>query len=253
MDTMDFNPAPTPPPAPRRQQSGAIWNILTVLVLFVVGCVAIFSLAIFTNPYTAFNPFPPPTLAPTIVIPTSTPTPVVILPPTWTPTVTLPATETFTPTPTETLPPTPTPITLTPTTQPSPTVPQGGYPYVVREGSPKAIPNIYHPELGCNWMGVGGQVIDMSGAPVTGLIMKLGGSLPGVTLASNTLSLTGVAINYGRAGYEFTLADHPVASRQSLWIQVLDQQGTPLSEKVFFNTFDSCEQNLILLDFKQVR
>jgi len=123
----------------------------------------------------------------------------------------------------------------------------------VRQGFPKAIENIYHPELGCEWMGVGGQVVDLSDAPVTGLIVRLGGRLPGVKIEENTISLTGVALNYGRSGYEFKLADQPIASQGLLWVQLINQSGVPISEKVYFDTFDSCTQNLILIDFKQTR
>jgi hypothetical protein len=160
---------------------------------------------------------------------------------------------TETPTPTSTLPPTPTPVTLSPTPPFTPTPPPEGYPYAIRTGFPKAIENIYHPELGCEWMGVGGQVVDINDAPVTGLIVRLGGSLPGVKIEENTISLTGVALNYGRSGYEFKLADGPIASRDSLWVQLLNQAGVPISERVYFDTYESCTQNLILIDFKQVR
>jgi hypothetical protein len=74
-------------------------------------------------------------------------------------------------------------------------------------------------------MGVGGQVVDMSGAPVTGLIIRLGGALTGLQLSPPLLSLTGVAPNYGQSGYEFTLAEKPVASKEALWLQLLDQAG----------------------------
>ena len=102
-------------------------------------------------------------------------------------------------------------------------------------------------------MVVGGQVVDMSGGPVTGLVIRLGGGLPGVSIPDNLMSLTGVAPNYGRAGYEFTLADMPIRSRDSLWVQLLNQVGGPLSAKVYFDTYDNCEQNLIIVDFKQVK
>ena len=123
----------------------------------------------------------------------------------------------------------------------------------MREGSPSAVQNLFHPELGCDWMGVGGQVVDMSEAPVTGLIIRLGGNLPGVVLPQPMLSLTGVALNYGPGGYEFQLAEKPVGSKGSLWVQLLDQVGIPLSEKVAFDTFNDCGKNLILINFKQVR
>jgi len=230
-----------------------ILNILTFFVLIAfIGVVCVFSV-IFVNPYIPFNPFPPPTAQPTAALPTETPTSIIVLPPTWTPTLTIQPTETSTPSPTSTQTATPTQFVLSPTPSATFTVPPEGYPYQVRQGSPKAIPNIYHPELDCQWMGVGGQAVDLSGGSVTGLIIRLGGNLPGVNLPDDMISLTGVALNYGRGGYEFTLADRPIASKGSLWLQLLDQSGIPLSEQVYFDTYDSCEQNLIIVDFKQVR
>jgi hypothetical protein len=239
-----------------QHRSALIWNILTILALLGVACIGCLFLTIFTNPRSAFNPFPPPTLPAVMQLPSSTPTSSVILPATWTPTFTPIPTITNTPQPTSTLPPTPTPITLTPTvpaTPMTPTPPPGGYAYEVRQGSPKAIPNIYHPELACNWMGVGGQAIDMNNSPVTGLIIKLGGRLTGVNIPDHLMSLTGVALDYGRAGYEFKLADTPIASKASLWVQLLDQSGVPLSDQVFFDTYSSCDKNLIIIDFKRVK
>ena len=123
-----------------------IWDILTILTLFVLAGVVVVVLQIMINPYTAINPFKPPTLPPTIAIPTSTAT-LRALPPTWTPegftgeqpavagpgvtlapSSTLPATATgftlptFTPTSTVTNTPTNTPtITQTPTVTNTPT------------------------------------------------------------------------------------------------------------------------------------
>jgi hypothetical protein len=248
MDSFDYNDY-----VPRQSRAGLIWSILTILTLMCVLCVAGVALVIFANPNSALNPFPPPTPPSLAHLPTETPTDVVFsLPPTWTATSTLMPSPTDTPVPTDTQLPTPTPITITP----SPTItappPPGGYPFEVRHSNPKAIPNIYHSELGCNWMGVGGQVVDMSNAPVVGLIIKLGGRLPNLTFHDDMISLTGLASSYGRSGYEFTLADHPIASSGRLWVQLLSQAGGPLSDQVYFNTYDSCEQNLIIIDFVQV-
>ena len=102
-------------------------------------------------------------------------------------------------------------------------------------------------------MGVGGQVIDMSNAPVIGLIIKLGGRLQGVRFSEDLISLTGLALSYGRSGYEFKLADQPIASRGQLWIQLLSQEGGPLTGPINFDTYESCEQNLIIIDFVQIR
>jgi len=240
--------------SPPRNPAGIIWGILTTLILLGVVCVTAGFLVIYMDPTSAFNPFPPPTLPPPLMLPSETPTDVVYsLPATWTATFTVAPLPSETPLPTATQPPTPTPITITPSPTISPTPPPEGYPFQVREGNPKAIPNIYHPELGCNWMGVGGQVIDMSNAPVIGLIIRLGGRLPGVTIPEDLISLTGLALSYGRSGYEFKLTDRPIASRGQLWIQLLNQEGGPLSNQVYFDTYESCEQNLIIIDFVQVR
>jgi len=117
-----------------------IWDIMTILVLLVaVGLIIVFA-QVFINPQIDYNPFPPPTLIPTVDIPTATPT-LKRLPPTWTatpkvnvlgtveatratlrPSQTVPASatvlvlSTYTNTPTNTSTPTNTPtITNTPT------------------------------------------------------------------------------------------------------------------------------------------
>jgi len=237
---------------PKRKRSARLLNFLTLTAILGVLFVSAAFMVIYKNPYSFLNPFPPPALP--VLAPTATATSIMALPPTWTPLPTLPPTATETARPTATIPPTPTPFTLL-TLAPTPTAaePPNGYPFDVQTGSPVAIANIYHPELGCDWMGVGGQAVDMSGAPVTGLIIRLGGSIPGINLPAMLMNLTGVALNYGRGGYEFTLADHPIASKQSAWVQLLDQSNLPLSPKVYFNTYEDCSKNLIIVNFKQVR
>ena len=93
----------------------------------------------------------------------------------------------------------------------------------------------------------------MQDRPVTGILVLLGGTLEGKTL--NAVTMTGTALNYGPAGFEFELADHPVATSNNLWIQLVDQSYIPLSGKVYFDTFadEACEKNLIIINFKQVR
>ena len=86
----------------------SIWDILSVLVLISAVIVIAVIGSIFTNPTSSINPFPPPTMVPTIDIPTSTPT-FVRLPATWTP---VPPVSTSTPRPTGTLPPTATLVSI---------------------------------------------------------------------------------------------------------------------------------------------
>ena len=100
-------------------------------------------------------------------------------------------------------------------------------------------------------MGVGGQALDMQDAPIVGTTIELGGWLGSDSV--DMLSLTGTALQYGTAGYEFTLSNQPVATQKTLWVQLLDQAGLPLSNRVFFSTYEDCQKNLILITFKQVR
>ena len=143
-----------------------------------------------------------------------------------------------------------------PCTPPQPTAentrdPADGMPFVMQDGNPQYIPNIYHPDDGCSWLGVGGQVTGLNGGPVLYLSIKLGGSLNGESV--DMITISGTAPQYGQAGYEFKLSDQPVDSAQHLYVQLLDQADLPLSEKYYFDTFNDCEKNLILINFKQER
>jgi hypothetical protein len=249
---------------PANPLSGLFWNILTLfLLLGIVGMLGLFGL-IYTNPFTSLNPFPPPksesiliqntavmiadTITPTITL-TNT-----IFPPTWTPTLTFTPTFTLTVepyTPTSTATETQTATTLMTATETALPTDRPDMPFALL-GTPAAVSStIIHAGSDCQWMGIGGQVLDMQDAAIVGITIELGGKLNGKWI--DLLSLSGTALQYGTAGYEFTLSDQPIASVQSLWIQLLDQAGLALSNRVYFDTYTECEKNLVLITFKQVR
>ncbi len=228
--------------------------------LFLVGtlCTVGGCTVLMVNPYAGFNPFPPPTLPPTIEIP-PTPTPP-LLPPTWTPTATNTptATATFTPThtPTATIPPTVTPTLLpgtTPTvvaTAPGPTatpLPRFG----AQAGTPAyQSSRVFHPEAGCNWLSVGGQVLEADGAPVAAdppLFVLVRGLLNGQPV--DQLALVGMAAQFGPAGFEVQLAAQPVDSSQAVYAQLVDINGYALSDPIFFDTHADCDRNVVVLNF----
>jgi len=240
-----------------------LWNILAVVMLLLTLAAAGYVGLIFINPNSPLNPFPPGTAQPTVtLIPTLDligPTATIRnqLPPTWTPTPspepTLANVDSVTPTasrtpisgPSATLEPT---FTATvPTLTPTP----GKYPFVMQDGSPAYVANLFHPDLGCAWMGVGGQALDRRGSPVIGLVVQVGGTLNGTTFDTQ-LSLTGVAKEYGPGGYEIQIFGAPLDSTEELYIQLFDP-GTnqPVSEKTYFDTKNSCTENLILITFQQ--
>lgn len=247
MDTFEE----TPQKPRRKRSSDLVWNILTVVILLCVLCSGGALASVFVNPAGGINPWPPPTdiIVPTLPFtPTPTVTPRFTMQPSWTPTLE-PILPTNTPRPTNTPLITDTPIGYLPPSTPTP----GGFAFVVQNGSPSAISGAgFHPDAGCGWMGVAGQATSLNGSPVIGLFVQLGGSLGGRPIETK-LTMTGTAVQYGPGGFEFTLADQPVASQGTLWIQLLDQQNLPLSDKIYFDTFTECEKNLVIIYFTQVK
>jgi hypothetical protein len=242
------------PPSPKRKRksSSLVWNVLTILVLVTTLCVASVFFLIYVDPHSNINPFPPPTLFPSPAAPTITVTPRFTLVPSWTPTNTNPLVVSYpeaTEIPVETKEPTPSPLPAEPTV----TSPPGGYAFVVKDGSPSAIASsTFHPELGCDWSGVAGQATSLNGESLQGLFVQLGGSLPDTSAVEN-LAMTGLATQYGVGGFEFTLAHSLLASSGALWIQLLDTQSLPLSDRIYIDTYADCEKNLVIIQFDQVR
>ncbi|MCS6908496.1 MAG: hypothetical protein RML93_11540 [Anaerolineales bacterium] len=233
-----------------RRLPTTVWNLLTVLFLLMTCCAASATLAIYVDPYSSLNLFPPPTPIQPIQPPTLTPTPLQILPPTWTPSPTVTPIPTSTPTHT----PTPT-LTTTPTQTEAPTptpLPPELVLYTLGPGSPKAMASTaFYPDFGCKWAGVAGQIFAANGEPVPlgSVVVLVGGTLNGERI--ELLSLSGMAPQYGPSGYEVVLGDIPIASQGSLYIQLFDPQGRPLTDRIYFETFGACEQNLVLINFVQ--
>jgi hypothetical protein len=119
--------------------------------------------------------------------------------------------------------------------------------YQLQPGSPLAMENVFHQERGCNWMGIGGQVFGESGQPIGMLVVEVGGQLEGKKIEA--LTLTGSASQWGPGGFEFDLAEKPILSSESLWVQVLDLEGNPLSEQVYIDTFEDCDRAVLMVNF----
>ncbi|MGB9521468.1 MAG: hypothetical protein ACPL6F_01805 [Anaerolineales bacterium] len=224
------------------------WNCGTIVLLLLSFCILGTALIIFLNPHSGLNPFPPPSIPTAMELPSSTPTAIQILPPTWTP---IPS---HTPRPTRTPPPSATftatlPPTATETATPT-LLPEQDVHYKLSPGSPKATSSKpFHPESDCNWFGIAGQVLDEKGKPVAnGSIILIVSGWLGDNPIEKT-AIVGMAPQYGPAGFEIVLGDTPIASQSSLTIQLYDTQGIPLTNPIPFDTYDTCEQNLILLNF----
>ena len=130
-------------------------------------------------------------------------------------------------------------ITQTPTATP--------FPLGVQLGSPQSLPNFAYPELGCQWMGVAGQIFKSDGTPLVDLVVEAGGIVGGQVVEG--LAVTGSSVVYGPGSFEIKLADAPYQSSGAVWVQVLDLDGLPLSAPIYFQTEAECDVNLTLINF----
>jgi hypothetical protein len=173
-----------------------------------------------------------------------------------------PAVPTFTPVPSET--PQASPTTLQPTISATATrlppatasaiapVTSTPLPYFeVQQGSPLYVRNLFHPEKGCHWLGIGGQVLGMDGRPLGGILLEAGGSLAGKDVFA--LGLSGASPRYGASGYELTLAEEATDSLDTVWILARDLQGRRLSDHIYLDTYSDCQKNLAYIILIQTR
>jgi hypothetical protein len=231
------------------------WDMLTVVMVLMTLCACGFFSSILMNKNSPLNPFPPATDVPPP--PTATMTPLGYEP-TWTPTPTVEPTETPTKRPTYTTVPTFTPfklttatLTFTPTITvvasrtPHPT----GAPYTVTVSYKESA--TFRADTSCASMYVAGQALDAKNSPVVGFRVKIGGSVPGKNFSTLPPTLTGLATAYGPSGFEFDLGLKPVASTKTLWIQLFDLSGAPVTEQYKLDTKSECKSNLIYVRFQQ--
>ncbi len=226
---------------------GLIWNILTGLTIVAAITIGLVFLMIFINPQSGLSPLPPPPMPALVKTQTPSPTPKEVLPPTWTPTMVSPQEPTASPTTTDT----PIPNTPTPAVSPSPRAPgTSAVSFILQEDSPEHTENFAHEDAGCQWLGVAGQVFDSEGEPIQDILVTVKGTLGEEEI--NKFIFTGMAPEYGDGGYEVKLSDQPQDTQETLYIQLLDQtDNLPLSEKFYFNTFEDCERNLVVINFQQ--
>ncbi len=191
------------------------------------------------------NILPPGGLGPRV--PTATPT-TVQLQPTWTASPTLELTPSNTPRPTFTPFFTNTPFSLVPPTK---TPKPNATPKAPFSASTQTVEStVIHPDLACNWAGIGGTVVDVNGSHVVGTVVVLRGTLDGKTMEQQTV--TGINKEYGQSGFEFVIGSAPVASRNTLYVQLVDLQNIPLSDPVYITTSSDCTKNLVLVRFKKI-
>jgi len=227
-----------------------VWNFLTLVVMLGICYLAYIFLTIFINPNSPINPFPPAPLPTLYLYESATPT-ITIIPreATWTSTMTIQPSPSRTKAPTWTL----IPQMITPSitaTEPTSTItitPMPASAKITYLASTE-----FHPDQKCDWLGVAGKVLGTDGKSLQYQTILLGGALDDQEIESIP-KLSGSSTAFGSSGFEFALDDHPIASTQTLWIQLFDNKGNPLTDKLYLDTFTDCDKNLVMVVFTKTR
>ena len=142
--------------------------------------------------------------------------------------------------------------TSTPTRISKPTLAATPVPYTLQVMNPFYLSNFAHEDLGCDWLGVAGQIFSSGGQVQIDILIKAGGKIAGVPVVEDmTMPLADPDIDqaYGPGGYELTLGTSPAESNSKAWVQLFNLDGDPLSDKVYLITYDDCAKNLIVMNF----
>ena len=180
----------------------------------------------------------PSPLQPTDTLPPS-PTRRPTLEPSITPTLP-PPTPTRTPTHTPTETPTETPTGPTPTA----TNTRSPFPFTKSIDTPTYLRN-YANTAGCNWLGIAGEVVDLSGNPVSAGSYQVHVWESGI----DARVAVGTAPAYGPSGWEQFVFDSPIIRTYN--VQLESSAGTPVSQVYQVQTRASCNENLLFIIFVQ--
>ncbi|MGB8980439.1 MAG: hypothetical protein WCC12_01040, partial [Anaerolineales bacterium] len=223
--------------------------------LVITLCLIGYFVLIFITPESQLNVLPPGGGPFGNPLPTLTATPMQ-LEPTWTPSPTLALTPSNTPRPTFTPIFTDTPFSLVPPTKTAKPTNTAKVTFIFSVTVKPISSTIYLPETDCSYFGVAGEAVDVNNAPYLKGIVKVGGLLDGQVIDPELhTTVTGVAPVFGPAGFEMKIPEVQalVNSTETLWIQMFDTAGVPLSDRKYFNTYDDCERNLIQVRFKAIK
>jgi len=231
---------------PRSKRGNSFYN--TVAWLFVGGTLGVIAVVavLFLNPNLPFNPFPPETLVPTPTlielgsgsVPSSQPAGTATRVPTAASVSSgaLTATVQIAPTGLTALPAGSTPLT--------------SFPFTIQN---EAVTYTRHPK-GCNGLWLVGQVFDLKQeALVCGPVGRPLPCLPVQVIGDNfsSIQFTGSASQWGPSGYEVLLNSTPVEAEFEA--QLLNTNGQPLSEPIIVRTLATCDQNVAVVNFIQIR
>ncbi len=103
-----------------------------------------------------------------------------------------------------------------------------------------------HPELACNWQGIGGYITGLNGEPLIGYVIRLEG-VTDPTLIQTTVS--GGATAYGPSGWEIKVADAP---NTHVYRVTIYQDERRVSDPKLVAFPNDCGRNLGIMNFNQL-
>ena len=142
--------------------------------------------------------------------------------------------------------------TATATRTPKPTFTPTAVPYSLQLMNPYYLKNFTHDDLGCGWLGVAGQIFNNEGKVQKDIVIRAGGAINGSPVIEKMvmpLAEPNIDPAYGPGGFELTLAYSLANTKSEVWIQLFSLGGDTLSDKIYLETYDDCQKNLILLNF----
>lgn len=188
------------------------YNILTVLTLLATIAFIVWSVAIWNNPQSVWNPLPPST--PFVVV-TATPGEIFLG---------------ITSTPDESGQ-----IFVVVTDTPLPQI-NSAHPFIA-QADYRANTN----DMGCDWWSIAGTVTNRDGDGLTGYRVRIIGQ------GLNETIFSGTAPTFGDGGFEFPLAGTPQES--NFTVQLFGPQNDELSEAISIRTRIDCDANVAYLIF----
>jgi hypothetical protein len=234
--------------SPRQKRMNMLANVFIGLIGTLIVAFIGYALYIWQNPYSALNPLAPPTPLPVIITATFPPLPADALNPQST--VTVSASGQVTPT----LPngaaiidntlTTPTPLGGG-TSSSVATSNSGDYPFNVSEPGILYTPNGNGRE--CEWSSIAGTVVNINGEPYNGLGVHIVDQTNG---EANTV-FSGSSLTFGDGGFELSLGSVP--QQNAYTVQLMSPAGLPLSDELMVITSQRCNQNVVLVNFEQVK
>lgn len=139
-------------------------------------------------------------------------------------------------------------LTATPTETSTPT--EVLMPFIIKGSVQYLQSSMLFQGYGCETLFIGGQVWDLQGTPVKNLVIVLSGDYGGELV--ELTSTSGEVGAYGESGYGFVLSNKTIDSN-GVYIQLFDAGGDALSNLIQIPISASCLENLVLVNFQQVR